>query len=66
VRAIARIVDMSTTTTTVHVTSGEVRERIESCERELRELRRLLRATIALERANAERQQREGNDDGYR
>jgi len=54
---------MSTTTTTVRVTSGEVRERIESCERELRELRRLLRATIALERANAERQQREGSRD---
>ncbi|MCI0335926.1 MAG: hypothetical protein L0228_22190 [Planctomycetes bacterium] len=45
-------------TTVEKLSSAQVRERIESCERELRQLRRVLRATVALERADTERQQR--------
>jgi hypothetical protein len=59
-RSAGCIEGMSTTTSTVRLASVEVREWIESCVRELRQLRRQLRASRALERADAERRRREG------
>jgi hypothetical protein len=63
-RSAGCIEGMSIKTSTDRLASDEVREWIESCVRELRVLRKLLRASRALERADAERKRREGRHYG--